>query len=70
MSDAEQIGALQTQVQNFQVERTEAAQTICALLARIAVLEQANQVLTRQLLDKCGFTALRVDGRIVVMGRN
>ena len=63
MTDAERIGALETQVQNYETERAW-------LVARIAVLESANQVLTRQLLDKRGFTALSVDGRIVVMGRN
>ena len=63
MTDAERIGDLETQVQNFEAERAW-------LVARIAVLESANQVLTRQLLDKRGFTALRVDGRLIVMGRN
>jgi hypothetical protein len=63
MTDAERIGDLETQVQNYENERAW-------LVARIAVLESANGVLTRQLLDKRGFTALRVDGRIVVMGRN
>ena len=63
MTDAERIGELEVQVQNYETERAW-------LVARIAVLEQANQVLTRQLLDKRGFTALRVDGRLVVMGRN
>jgi hypothetical protein len=33
-------------------------------------LVNANRVLQRQLLDKRGFTSLRVNGRIVVMGRN
>ena len=63
MTDAERIGDLQTQVQNYETERAW-------LVARIAVLEQANQVLTRQLLDKRGFASVVVDGRIVVMGRN
>lgn len=63
MTDAEKIGDLETQVQNYENERAW-------LVARIAVLEAANRTLTRQLLDKRGFTALRVDGRIVVMGRN
>ena len=63
MTDAERIGELEVQVQNFEAERAW-------LVARIAVLESANQVLTRQLLDKRGFTALRVDGRLIVMGRN
>ena len=63
MTDAERIGELEVQVQNYEQERAW-------LVTRIAVLEQANQVLTRQLLDKRGFTALRVDGRVIVMGRN
>ena len=63
MTDAERIGDLETQVQNYETE--------CAwLVARIAVLEQANRTLTRQLLDKRGFASWLVDGRIVVMGRN
>jgi len=63
MTDAERIGDLETQVQNYETERAW-------LVARIAVLERANRVLTRQLLDKRGFTALKVDGRVIVMGRN
>jgi hypothetical protein len=63
VTDAERIGDLETQVQNYETERAW-------LVARIAVLEQANQVLTRQLLDKRGFASVVVDGRIVVMGRN
>lgn len=63
MTDAERIGAMEAQLANA---ATEAAW----LHARVAVLEQANAVLTRQLLDKRGFTAWRVDGRVIVMGRN
>ena len=70
MTDAEKMGAMEAQLANYEQERAEAAQTICALLARIAVLEQANRTLTRQLLDKRGFASWVVDGRIIVMGRN
>ena len=63
MTDAERIGDLETQVQNYEQERAW-------LVARIAVLEEANRVLTRQLLDKRGFASWLIDGRIVVMGRN
>lgn len=40
------------------------------LIAANAALVNANRALQRQLLDRRGFTSLRVDGRIVVMGRN
>ena len=70
MTDAETIGALQAQVQNYEAERAEAAQVITQLIAANTQLVNANRVLQRQLLDKRGFTSLRVDGRIVVMGRN
>ncbi len=70
MTDAERIGDLETQVQNYEAERAEAAQVITQLIAANTQLVNANRVLQRQLLDKRGFTSLRVDGRIVVMGRN
>lgn len=63
MTDAEKIGDLETQVQNYENERAW-------LVARIAVLEAANRTLTRQLLDKRGFASWLVDGRLIVMGRN
>lgn len=63
MTDAEKIGDLETQVQNYETERAW-------LVARIAVLEAANRTLTRQLLDKHGFASWLVDGRVIVMGRN
>jgi hypothetical protein len=70
MTDAETIGALQAQVQNYEAERAEAAQVIMQLVNANTALVNANRVLQRQLLDKRGFTSLRVNGRIVVMGRN
>ena len=70
MSDAERIGELEVQVQNFQAERAEAAQVIMQLIKANTALVNANRALQRQLLDKRGFTALRVDGRVIVMGRN
>ena len=70
MTDAEQIGALTAQLANYEAERAEAAQVIMQLINANAALVNANRALQRQLLDKRGFTALRVDGRIVVMGRN
>lgn len=63
MTDAERIGELEVQVQNFEAERAW-------LVARIAVLEAANRTLTRQLLDKRGFASWLIDGRLIVMGRN
>lgn len=63
MTDAERIGAMEAQLANA---ATEAAW----LRAHVAVLEQANRVLTRQLLDKRGFASWLVDGRVIVMGRN
>ena len=70
MTDAERIGDLETQVQNYEAERQEAAQVIMQLVNANTALVNANRVLTRQLLDKRGFTALKVDGRVIVMGRN
>mgnify|MGYP000907588923 FL=1 len=70
MTDAERIGDLETQLANYEAERAEAAQVIMQLINANAALVNANRALQRQLLDKRGFTALRVDGRIVVMGRN
>lgn len=70
MTDAEKIGDLETQVQNYEAERAEAAQVIMQLVNANTALVNANRALQRQLLDKRGFTSLRVDGRIVVMGRN
>ena len=70
MTDAEQIGALQAQVRNYETERAEAAQVIMQLIAANATLVNANHALQRQLLDKRGFSSWLVDGRIIVMGRN
>lgn len=70
MTDAERIGDLETQVQNYEAERAEAAQVIAQLVAANTALVNANRVLQRQLLDKRGFASWLVDGRIVVMGRN
>jgi hypothetical protein len=70
VTDAEQIGALTAQLANYETERTEAAQVIMQLVNANTALVNANRVLQRQLLDKRGFTSLRVNGRIVVMGRN
>ena len=70
MTDAEQIGALTAQVQNYEAERAEAAQVIGELLAANAQLVNANRALQRQLLDRRGFASWLVDGRIIVMGRN
>ena len=70
MTDVERIGALETQVQNYEAERAEAVQVIMQLVNANAALVNANRALQRQLLDKRGFTALRVDGRLIVMGRN
>jgi len=70
MTDAEQIGAMATQLANYEAERAEAAQVIMQLVNANTALVNANRALQRQLLDKRGFTAWRVDGRIVVMGRN
>ena len=70
MTDAEKIGDLETQLANYETERTEAAQVIMQLVNANTALVNANRVLQRQLLDKRGFTSLRVNGRIVVMGRN
>ena len=70
MTDAEQIGAMATQLANYEAERQEAAQVIMQLVNANAALVNANRALQRQLLDKRGFTALKVDGRVIVMGRN
>ena len=70
MTDAERIGDLETQLANYEAERAEAAQVITQLISANIALVNANRVLQRQLLDKRGFTSLRVNGRIVVMGRN
>mgnify|MGYP000858172932 FL=1 len=70
MTDAERIGDLETQLANYEAERAEAAQVIMQLVNANTALVNANRALQRQLLDKRGFTSLRVNGRIVVMGRN
>ena len=70
MTDAEKIGDLETQLANYEAERAEAAQVIMQLVNANTALVNANRVLQRQLLDKRGFTSLRANGRIVVMGRN
>ena len=70
MTDAERIGDLETQLANYEAECAEAAQVIMQLVNANTALVNANRALQRQLLDKRGFTSLRVDGRIVVMGRN
>ena len=70
MTDAERIGDLQTQVQNYETERAEAAQVITQLVNANAALVNANRALQRQLLDKRGFASWLGDGRGIVMGRN
>jgi len=70
VTDPERIGDLETRIANYETERAEAAQVIMQLVNANAALVNANRALQRQLLDKRGFTALRVDGRVIVMGRN
>ena len=54
MTDAEKIGDLETQVQNYEAERAEAAQVIMQLVNANTALVNANRALQRQLLDKRG----------------
>ena len=70
MTDAEKIGDLETQVQNYEAERAEAAQVITQLIAANTALVNANRALQRQLLDKRGFASFLLDGRLIVVGRN